>query len=97
LVEICKALVGTPRVLLFDEPGAGMSEIESSTLRERLIKIPDQFKAQLLLIDHDVELISATCEETLVLNFGSKLAMGKAVDVLQDPNIRQAYLGGEHE
>lgn len=93
MVEIAKALVGAPKLVLFDEPGAGMSEGETHKLRDCLLAIPEIFGPQVLLIDHDVDLILATCEETLVLDFGEKLAMGPTADVLNDAAVRNAYLG----
>lgn len=93
MLEIAKALVGKPNLVLFDEPGAGMSEGETGKLRDCLLSISETFGPQVLLIDHDVELISATCEETLVLDFGEKLAMGPTADVLNDQSVRNAYLG----
>lgn len=95
MVEIGKALVGQPRLILLDEPGAGMSEAESAILRQRLLAIPPNFGAQILLIDHDVDLIQATCSQTLVLDFGEKLALGPTGDVLRDKAVRNAYLGVE--
>ena len=71
MVEVAKALVGGPRLILFDE----------------------RFGAQVLLIDHDVDLISAVCSQTLVLDFGRRLALGPTRDVLADPAVRRAYLG----
>jgi branched-chain amino acid transport system ATP-binding protein len=93
MVEVAKALVGQPRLILFDEPGAGLDEAESRTLRDAIAGIPDRFGAQVLLIDHDVELISAICTQTLVLDFGRRLALGPTCDVLNDPAVRHAYLG----
>ena len=95
LVEVAKALVGAPRLLLFDEPGAGLNEQESAQLRRLLLGIADFCGAQLLLIDHDVDLIAATCGQTLVLDFGQRLALGPTRDVLADPAVRRAYLGAE--
>lgn len=95
MAETAKSLVGHPKVILLDEPGAGMSEQESAILRTRLLAIPDRFGCQILLIDHDVDLISATCTETLVLDFGEKLAFGPTAPVLADDKVRNAYLGGE--
>ena len=93
LVEIGKALVGQPRLLLLDEPGAGLNEAEAVRLRELLCGIPDFCGAQVLLIDHDVDLIAATCSQTLVLDFGRRLALGPTREVLQDPAVQAAYLG----
>ena len=58
-----------------------------------IVGIPGFCSAQVLLVDHDVDLISATCEETLVLDFGSKIAFGRTAEVLKDPKVRAAYLG----
>ena len=95
MVEIGKALIGQPKLILLDEPGAGMSEAESTVLRSRLQGIPGAFGAQILLIDHDVDLIQATCTQTLVLDFGEKLALGPTAEVLRDKAVRNAYLGVE--
>jgi branched-chain amino acid transport system ATP-binding protein len=93
LVEIAKALVGGPRLLLMDEPAAGLTEAETESLRRMILGIPESFAAQILLIDHDVDLIAATCSETLVLDFGQRLALGPTRVVLDDPAVRAAYLG----
>jgi branched-chain amino acid transport system ATP-binding protein len=93
MVEVAKALVGAPQLILFDEPGAGLDERESTLLRDAIATIPARFGAQVLLIDHDVELIAAICTQTLVLDFGRRLALGPTRDVLADPAVRRAYLG----
>lgn len=93
LVEIAKALVGGPRLLLMDEPAAGLNESETEAFRQMILGIPQSFSAQILLIDHDVDLIAATCSETLVLDFGQRLALGPTRIVLDDPAVRAAYLG----
>jgi len=95
MVEVAKALVGAPRLLLFDEPGAGLTEQEAVFLRRALLGIRDFCGAQVLLIDHDVDLIKATCTQTLVLDFGQRLALGPTHEVLEDPAVRRAYLGTE--
>ena len=95
MVEVAKALVGAPRLLLFDEPGAGLTEYEQAHLRGALLGIHDFCGAQVLLIDHDVDLIAATCTRTLVLDFGQRLALGPTREVLDDPVVRRAYLGAE--
>ncbi|HSW06051.1 ABC transporter ATP-binding protein [Aquabacterium sp.] len=93
MVEVAKALVGVPRLILFDEPGAGLDERESRVLRDAIAAIPANFGAQVLLIDHDVDLIAAICTQTLVLDFGRRIALGATRAVLDDPAVRQAYLG----
>ena len=93
LVEIARCILARPRLVMMDEPGAGLSESEADHLRKVIVGIPSFCGAQVLLVDHDVDLISATCEETLVLDFGSKIAFGPTADVLKDAKVRAAYLG----
>jgi branched-chain amino acid transport system ATP-binding protein len=93
LVEIAKCVIGKPRLVLLDEPAAGLSDEESATLRTLVLRIPEKFGAQVLLIDHDVELIRSMCAETLVLDYGRMLAIGPTDDVLARPEVRRAYLG----
>lgn len=93
MVEIAKTLIGAPKLILMDEPGAGLNEAETDQLRSVLRLIPSASGAQLVLIDHDAELIASVCEETLVLDFGKRMAIGPTRIVLADPTVRQAYLG----
>lgn len=93
MLELAKALVGRPQLLLLDEPGAGLDETESLRLRQAIRGIPDFRQAQVLLIDHDVELITEICQETLVLDFGTRLAQGPTRAVLASPEVQKAYLG----
>jgi branched-chain amino acid transport system ATP-binding protein len=93
LAEIAKALIGRPRLVMLDEPGAGLSESESTHLEQVIRGIPAHCGAQVFLIDHDVELISACCDTTMVLDFGRLLAMGPTAQVLAQPEVRRAYLG----
>jgi branched-chain amino acid transport system ATP-binding protein len=93
IVEIGKTLIGRPKVILMDEPGAGLNEVETEQLRRLLVQIPSAFDTQLVLIDHDADLIASVCVETLVLDFGKRLAMGPTRAVLDDPVVRRAYLG----
>jgi branched-chain amino acid transport system ATP-binding protein len=95
MIEIGKTLIGQPKAILLDEPGAGLNEEETDRLRRLLIKIPTTFDSQLVLIDHDADLIASVCVETLVLDFGKRLAMGPTRAVLNDPIVRRAYLGRE--
>ena len=93
MVEIAKTLIGKPKVILMDEPGAGLNESETEKLRRILVEIPSAFDSQLILIDHDADLIASVCIETLVLDFGKRLALGPTRAVLDDPIVRRAYLG----
>ncbi len=93
LAEIAKALIGSPKLVMLDEPGAGMSGAEAEHLQKVIKGIPGYCKAQVFLIDHDVDLISACCHETMVLDFGKLLALGPTLEVLKKPEVQQAYLG----
>jgi branched-chain amino acid transport system ATP-binding protein len=95
LVEIARAVVGKPGIVLMDEPGAGLSEAESGGLRTIIISIPEQRQAMVVLVDHDVSLIAATCDTTAVLDFGSLITYGPTNEVLHDERVRAAYLGKE--
>lgn len=97
LAEIAKALIGNPKLVMLDEPGAGMSGAESEHLEKVIKGIPGYCKAQVFLIDHDVDLISACCNETMVLDFGKLLALGPTLEVLKKPEVQQAYLGNFDE
>lgn len=93
-LEIARALAASPVLLLLDEPAAGMNPKETEELMETIRKVRDEFDMTVLLIEHDMKLVSGICDELTVLNFGTTLAQGKASDVLCDPEVIKAYLGG---
>lgn len=93
LVELAKCVVGEPKLILLDEPAAGLTEDEGKAFREMVLRIPAEFRAQVLIIDHDVDLIRSMCSETMVLDYGKLLALGPTQSVLADPSVRRAYLG----
>ncbi|MBB6485982.1 ABC transporter ATP-binding protein [Rhizobium lusitanum] len=93
LVELAKCVIGNPKLILLDEPAAGLTEEEGKAFRELVLRIPAEFRAQVLIIDHDVDLIRSMCSETMVLDYGKLLALGPTHAVLADPNVRRAYLG----
>jgi branched-chain amino acid transport system ATP-binding protein len=93
MLEIARATAGLPRLIMMDEPGAGLAQHESEHLRDVIKAIHGHCGAQVLLVDHDVDLISATCTATLVLDFGSAIACGPTTEVLANPKVRAAYLG----
>ena len=92
-LEIARCLIGSPRLVMMDEPGAGLAATETERLRAIIAGIPDYCGAQVLLVDHDVDLISAICQSALVLDFGRRIACGPTREVLADPAVRAAYLG----
>jgi branched-chain amino acid transport system ATP-binding protein len=95
LVEVARAVVGRPRVVLLDEPAAGLPEEETEHLRRVIQAIPGQFGALVVLVDHDMSLVPACCETTAVLDFGKLIASGPTPEVLRDENVIRAYLGTE--
>jgi len=95
LVEVARAVVGQPRVVLLDEPGAGLPDEETLDLGQVIRNIPETFGALVILVDHDMSLVSACCETTAVLDFGKLIATGATRDVLRDENVMRAYLGTE--
>ena len=92
-LEITRALATRPKLLLSDEPAAGMNPNETKELMETIRFVRDEFDMTILLIEHDMKLVSGICEKLTVLNFGQVLACGNASDVLNDPEVIKAYLG----
>ena len=92
-LEIARALATDPKLLLLDEPAAGMNPNETAELMNTIHFVRDEFKMTILLIEHDMKLVSGICEELTVLNFGQELAQGETSAVLNDPKVITAYLG----
>jgi ABC-type branched-subunit amino acid transport system ATPase component len=95
LVEIARAVVGTPRVVLLDEPGAGLPDEETEQLGRAIHRIPEETGALVVLVDHDMSLVSAVCSTTAVLDFGRLIASGPTAEVLRDEQVIRAYIGTE--
>jgi branched-chain amino acid transport system ATP-binding protein len=95
LVEVARAVVGNPRIVLLDEPGAGLPDEETEHLSSVIQAIPDRFGALVVLVDHDMSLVQACCETTAVLDFGRLIASGPTREVLRDEHVIRAYLGTE--
>jgi ABC-type branched-subunit amino acid transport system ATPase component len=95
LVEIARAVVGRPRVVLLDEPAAGLPDEETEHLGHVIRRIPEHTGALVVLVDHDMSLVSACCDTTAVLDFGKLIAAGPTAEVLRDENVVRAYLGTE--
>lgn len=92
-LEIARALATNPKLLLLDEPAAGMNPNETAELMDTIRYVRKEFDMTILLIEHDMRLVSGICEELTVLNFGKVLTQGKTSEVLQNPEVITAYLG----
>ena len=92
-LEIARAMATNPKLLLLDEPAAGMNPNETMELVKTISFIRDNFDMTILLIEHDMKLVSSICEELTVLNFGKVLTQGKTSDVLNNPEVIKAYPG----
>ena len=97
LVELARAVVGKPRLVLLDEPAAGLPEEETGHMTEVIQKIPAEVGASVILVDHDMSLVSACCQTTAVIDFGKLIASGPTPEVLRDEHVMRAYLGTETE
>lgn len=92
-LEIARALATNPKLLLLDEPAAGMNPNETAELMDTIRFVRDTFDMTILLIEHDMKLVGGICEEITVLNFGKELAHGETSEVLNHPEVVTAYLG----
>lgn len=96
-LEIIRALATQPKLILLDEPAAGLNHSETEGLMQTLDKIKNDFKLTLLLIEHDMKLVMGICEKIIVLDYGKKIAEGSAAEVRSSKQVIEAYLGKENE
>ena len=96
-LEIVRALATEPKLLLLDEPAAGMNPSETEELMENIIRIRDKFQIAVLLIEHDMNLVMGICEGICVLNYGRVIAKGTAEEIQSNPTVIEAYLGKRKE
>ena len=94
-LEIARALATSPKLLLLDEPAAGMNPQETAELMDTIRFVRDKFDMTILLIEHDMSLVSGICDRVTVLNFGVTLAEGTVQEVLNNPDVVRAYLGDD--
>jgi branched-chain amino acid transport system ATP-binding protein/sulfate-transporting ATPase len=94
-VEVCRALISRPKLLLLDEPSAGMTHDETLRLMDDILKVQQQLRLTIILIEHEMSVIERITSRCVVLNYGQKIAEGTYAQVSQDPLVRQAYLGLE--
>lgn len=92
-LEIARAMATNPKLLLLDEPAAGMNPNETQELMDTIRFVRDHFGMTILLIEHDMKLVGGICEKLTVLNFGQVLTQGNTAEVLNDPQVITAYLG----
>ncbi len=95
LIELARALCSSPRLLLLDEPASGLDATETDRFAELLLRVRDVFRLTMLLVEHDMQLVLGVADYLYVLNFGKLLAQGNPEDVVRDPAVVAAYLGGE--
>jgi branched-chain amino acid transport system ATP-binding protein len=96
-LEIARALATNPRVLLLDEPAAGMNASETDALHQMILEVKKRYDLSIVLVEHDMRLVMSLCHRVVVLNYGKLLANGKPDEIRRNPDVVESYLGKTRE
>lgn len=95
LVELGRALVSNPKLIILDEPAAGMNDVETKEFSKKILQVKENFDLTILLIEHDMSVVMSICDRVIVLNFGKRIAYGTPEEIQSNPEVIKAYLGEE--
>jgi branched-chain amino acid transport system ATP-binding protein len=93
-IEIARALASEPKVLMLDEPAAGLTAAEVDALRDMLMQLHASLGLTVVVVEHNMRFVMNTCTQIAVLNFGRRIAVGSPQAIREDPHVIEAYLGG---
>lgn len=96
-IEIARTLICDPKLIILDEPAAGLNETETNELSELIYSIRDEYGCSILLVEHDMGFVMNVCDKICAISFGKFLAMGTPAEIIASPQVQEAYLGGEDD